>query len=61
MRVEQPPAIVSWPRARRLLVGLLQKMVHCLCGSKSGGRAPPEDQALPDLQAWFTEGRKGNA
>lgn len=41
--------------------GPVAEEVRCLCGSKSGGRAPPGDQVLPDLQAWFTGGRKGDA
>ena len=41
MRVEQPPAIISWPRARRLLVGLLRKRCAvCVAKRVEGGRLP---------------------
>ena len=44
---ELSPAIISWPGARGLLRDLLEEEVHCLRGSKGGGR---KGLGWPDLQ-----------
>ena len=55
--------IASWLQARRLLVDLLEEGVHCLQGSKSGGRGrergPPKDGPCLIPRPGSQEERKG--